>query len=143
MFDITKKRATETATIKLKNADGSSMKDDKGEVLTATVYGPGSKPWQDGQTELSRKRTERIKEADGNITAAVDGGAEDQNEFLADMTISFNGWEYPHPDKAGKWPAAREMFIACYSDKQLGYIRDQIWGEVHSWGSFTKGSAKS
>lgn len=143
MFDITKKRATETATINLKNADGTVMKDEAGNLLTVTIFGPGSAAYAAGQTEMARKRQERMKDVDGNILAAAAGHVEDQNAFLAEMTISFNGWEYPHPEKGGKWPGAREMYVACYSDMALGYIRDQIFGEVNNWGAFTKGSAKS
>lgn len=142
MFDITKKRATETAKIKLKNGDQTHLKDESGKFLTATIYGPGSKVWADAQAEMQRKRTERVKEAEGNITAALEGGEADQNEFLATVTVEWGGWEYPCPDKAG-WPSSREMFLACYSDKALGFIRDQLWSEANSWGSFTSGSAKS
>ena len=78
MFDITKKRATETATIPLKEADGTPMRGDKKEPLTVTVYGPGSKAWADGQVELGRRRTERVKEADGNLTAALKRGKKRQ-----------------------------------------------------------------
>jgi hypothetical protein len=106
------------------------------------MYGPGSKVWADAQAEMQRKRTERVRESEGNITAALEGGEADQNDFLATVTVSFDGWEYPAP-KGEKWPAAREMFIACYSDKGLGFIRDQLWSEVNSWGSFMPGSAKS
>lgn len=138
MFDITKKRAADTAKIKLKNGDGSPLKDDDGVELTVTIYGPGSQTWADAQAEMNRKRAERLKSADGNVALVLSGGEEEQNEFLADITVSFDGWEYPMEGKQPK----RAMFLACYSDKQLGYLRDQINQEAGSWSAFTKGSAK-
>lgn len=140
-FDITKRRATETATVKLKSGDGTYMKDDSGKFLAAVLYGPGSKVWHEAQAEMTRKRTERVKEAEGNITAALEGGDADQNEFLAAVTVEWIGWEYPCPDKKG-WESSREMFVTAYSDRALGYIRDQLWSEVNSWGSFMKGGSQ-
>lgn len=136
--DITQFRASDTAKVKLKHGDGSPLKV-AGVQLTATIYGPGSQVWQDAQAELSRRRQARIDDADGSVAAIMAGGEDDQNEFLADVTISFDGWEYPVEGRKPK----REQFLACYKDKQLGYLRDQIFAEANRWSAFTKGSAES
>ncbi len=138
MFDITKKRASETGAIDLVAGDGTPLLDDDGNQLSVTVHGPGSKVWQAAQAELNRKRAERMRKNGGKLEAAFDHAKEDRVEFLVRVTVSFNGWTYPVDAKAG--PQA--MFRACYEDDLLGFIRDHVFAEVTDWEGFTKGSAK-
>lgn len=139
-FDITKKRALETAHVELVEGDGSPMYDDEGERLSVTVHGPGSKQWRQADAERSRRRTQRI-EKNRKLSAAMDGAEGDEVDFLVAITISFNGWEYPAPD--GKWKSQNDMFRAAYSDDSIGYIRDHVHKEANDWGVFTNGSAKN
>lgn len=141
MFDITKKRASETGVIDLKNGDGGMLYDDEGNQLSVTVYGPGSKIWQQADAENNRRRNERIRKAGGNFTTALDNVKDDQIDFLVRVTISFDGWEYPA--EKGKWATQAEMFRAAYSDDSIGFIRDHVFSEVRDWTAFTKGSATS
>ncbi|ABD25105.1 hypothetical protein Saro_0658 [Novosphingobium aromaticivorans DSM 12444] len=136
-FDITRRRALETATIDLKNGDDSPLTDDDGKVLSVTVHGPGSKVWRQASAEINRRKAERLQKAGGKLAASLDSAKEDQVEFLSRVTISFNGWEYPGTGND------REMFAAAYADDSLGFIRDHVHAEVHSWEAFTKGSAAS
>lgn len=138
-FDITRKRASETGEIELKNGDGSPMIDDDGNPLSVTVHGPGSKVWQQASAEMNRKRAERLRKNGGKLEAALDNATEDQIEFLTRVTISFNGWEYP-VEKGG---APNAMFRACYADDTLGFIRDHLFAEVNDWAGFTSSSTKS
>ena len=142
MFDITKRSASETGVIDLKNGDGGPLLDDDGNQLSVTVHGPGSKIWQQADAEVNRRRNERIRKAGGNFAAALDNEKDDQIDFLVRVTVSFNGWEYPPPEK-GKWTSQADMFRAAYSDDRIGFIRDHVHGEVRDWSAFTKGSAKS
>lgn len=135
-FDITKKRALETAEIELVEGDGSPLYDDNGNRLSVTVHGPGSKVWQQANAEMNRRRTARIEKNRGKITAALDNAREDQVDFLCRVTISFNGWEYPSPD-GKKWPTQEAMFRAAYEDETIGYIRDHVDAEVKDWSAFT------
>lgn len=135
-FDITKKRALETAQIELKNGDGSPLLDDDGNQLYVTAHGPASKVWQQAAAEQNRKRAERLRKNGGRMEAALDHAREDQIEFLSRVTISFDGWDYPVESKA---PGA--MFRAAYSDDGIGFIRDHVYAEVNDWSAFTKGSA--
>jgi hypothetical protein len=137
MFDITKKRALETAQIELVNGDGSPMYDEAGNELSVTVHGPGSKLWQQADAERSRKRTARIQK-NRNISAALDQGREDEIDFLCAITVSFNGWEYP-----GEFKTSGDMHRAAYSDDSIGFIRDHVHREANDWSVFTRGSAKS
>lgn len=136
MFDITSKAVNESARIELKDADGSPLLDDKGEQLAVTVYGPGSKVWQQATSEMNRKRAERMRKNGGKIEAALDNAKPDQVDFLVRCTISFDGWSYPGAE-------GPEMFRAAYADDRIGFIRDHVFGEVNDWGAFTKGSAPS
>lgn len=135
-FDITKKRASETAKIDLVNGDGTPLMDDEGKQLSVTVHGPGSKVWQQADAERNRRRTVRVEKNRGKISAAVDYTGGDDVDFLVSVTVSFNGWEYP-----GEFSSQREMFKAAYADDTIGYIRDHVAKEAGSWEAFTNGSA--
>lgn len=137
-FDITKKRAAETAKIELETGEGMPLTDDEGNVLSVTVNGPGSKIWQRADADRNRKRTARIQKNKNNLAAAIEGGKDDEVEFLTSITISFNGWEYPAPE-GEEWPSKADMFRAAYSDDGIGYIRDHVHKEANSWEAFTKG----
>lgn len=138
-FDITKKRASETAKIDLVNGEGSPLADDAGNVLSVTVHGPGSKVWQQADAERNRRRTSRIEKNRGKLSAALDNAKEDEVDFLVAITVSFNGWEYPHPESAA-WTGQKDMFRAAYADDTIGYIRDHVHREANDWGVFTRGS---
>lgn len=138
MFDITKKRALETARIDLVAGDGAPLYDDEGNVLSVTVHGPGSKVWQQADAERNRRRTARIEKNRGKLAAALEGGREDEVDFLCSITVSFNGWEYP-----GEFATKGDMFRAAYSDPTIGYIRDHVHKEANEWSAFTQGSARS
>lgn len=139
-YDITKKRALEQAPIELVNGDGSPLYDEAGNVLSVTVHGPGSKLWVQADAERSRKRTARIEKNRGKLTAALDHAREDEVDFLVAITISFDGWTYPHPD-GGAWTGGKDMFRAAYEDDTIGFIRDHVSKEANDWTVFTKGSA--
>lgn len=141
-FDITKRRAVETAQIELVNGEGSPLTDDDGTVLGVTVHGPGSKIWQQADAERNRRRTSRIEKNRGKITAALDNAKEDEVDFLVSITVSFDGWNYPHPEQQ-TWGGVKDMFRAAYADDTIGYIRDHVHKEANDWSVFTRGSATS
>lgn len=143
MFDITKRRALETAEIRLTDGDGSPLLDDDKNRLTVTLYGPASKQWQAADAERNRRQLARAEKQPRKVAAAIaDGKREDDNHFLTSITVSFNGWNYPHPDAAtgATWPTQREMFKACYEDGGFAFIRDQLLKEGEEHTAFTKGS---
>jgi hypothetical protein len=148
MYDITKKRATETASIDLVTGEGAPLLDDNNKQLSVTVHGPGSKVWKQADAERSRRRTARIEKNRGRISAALEHAGEDDIDFLVAITVSFNGWDYPNPAKGENdeplpWPSQRDMFRAAYADDGIGYIRDHVRTEATDWSAFTKGSAKN
>jgi len=135
-FNISKKRVPATGDIVLKDADGSTMKSDKGEVLSVTCYSPASKQWQQASAEMNRKRAERMRKQGGKIEAALESSKEDQVDFLSRITTKQNNFTYG--DKSTEDPI-REM----YNDDGLGFVRDHVFAEVNDWSAFTKGSANS
>lgn len=137
-FDITQKRAAETAEIPLKNGDGSPMYGEDGKTqLTVTVHGPGSKVWKQAQADKNRKRAERMRKG-GKMESALDNAAEDEIDFLTRVTVKFSA-EIEHPDASNK----KDIPRAIYADDALGFISDHVLAEVNNWDAFTKGSAKS
>lgn len=147
MFDITKKRANETARIELIDGEGAPLTDEEGNVLAVTVFGPGSKRWQQADAERNRKRTQRLEKNRRNLAAAIEGSKDDEVEFLVSITQSFDGWIYPAPKTADwsegdpdpAWPTSAQMYRAAYDDDTIGFIREHVHSEASSWGAFTKG----
>lgn len=139
-FDITKRRALDTAVIDLKNGDGTPLTDDEGKVLSVTVHGPGSSVWREANASINRARAARLQKAGGNMAGALDQDAhlQEQVTLLSRVTVSFNGWVYP-----GEFAHKQDMFAAAYGDPALGFIRDHVLSEVNDWAAFTPSSAKS
>ena len=137
-FDITTKRAADTADIKLKNGDGSIMVDPEGNALSVTICGPASSAWSAANAEMNRRRAKKLQDGGGRIAAALDDATADQITFLCAVTVKFNG-DISHPDAKNKGDLAR----AIYSDEKLGFIREHVFAEANSWEAFTKGSATS
>ena len=137
-FDITRKRAAETAVIELTDGDGAPLLDDDGKRLTVTLCGPGSKTWQQADAERSRKMSVRAEKNPRKIASAIsDHRKDDEIEFLIAITVSFNGWTYP-----GDYTSNRDMFKAAYSDDGIGYIRDQLSKEGNDWSAFSQTTPK-
>ena len=140
-FDITRKRVADTAKIDLTDGDGAPLLDDDNNRLSVTLCGPGSKTWQQADAERSRKQASRAEKNPRKIASTIiDHRREDEIDFLTSITVSFNGWEYPHPhkDDGGAWPSPRDMIKAAYSDDGIGFIRDQLSAAGNDWSAFCK-----
>lgn len=133
-FDITRKRAADTAQINLTDGDGAPLLDDHGSRLSVTLCGPGSKTWQQADAERSRKQASRAEKNPRKIASTIiDHRRDDEIEFLTSITVSFNGWVYP-----GEHASQRDMFKAAYSDDSIGFIRDQLSAAGNDWEAFCK-----
>jgi hypothetical protein len=138
MFDITKKRAADTAKIDLVDADGGPLNDDAGNRLSVTLCGPGSKTWQQADAERNRRQAARAEKNPRKFASLVaDHRRDDEIDFLTAITVSFNGWTYP-----GEYPSPRDMFKAAYNDDGIGFIRDQLSKEGNDWASFQGNGSK-
>jgi len=132
-YDITKKRAAETAKIELTDGDGAPLLDDAGNRLSVTLCGPASKTWRQADAERSRKQASRAEKNPRKIASAIaDHRDEDEADFLVAITVSFNGWTYP-----GEFASQKDMFRAAYADNGIGYIRDQLSKEGNDWSAFS------
>ncbi len=138
MFDITTLAAEETATLDLLNGQDEALNDDKGNRLSITLYGPGSKSHANAQAKRNNRTLERLRKK-GKTDLSAEEQASETAEFLAACTVSFNGWEYSPAKGRGE----KEHFKAAYSDPGLGFIRDQVAEFIGDWANFTKGSAKT
>jgi hypothetical protein len=131
-LNITSKRVAEVSDLPVKNADGVALRDDQGNPVTATVFGPGTKIWQVADATRRRKAIKRSREANGKYEAAVDFEDEESIEFLCAITKRFNNLEFDdvHGDS--------ETVRAVFSDPLLGYIRDHMEADTKNWENFMK-----
>ena len=135
MFDITSIAASETSVLELLNAADEPLLDADGNPLTITLYGPGSAQFQRAVARRQNKLLDRLKKK-GKSDMSPDEQNAEQADFLASVTVSFNGWTYP---PAGKVTGA-ELFKAAYKDRSIGFIADQVQTFVGDWSNFTKPS---
>jgi hypothetical protein len=133
-FDISKLAVQDTATIDLQDVEGETLTNDKGEPLSVTVYGPGSKPFQKAQGVRNRAILEHVRK--GGKKMRDDDQRELDADFLASCTVSFNGFGYK--DLTGV-----EMFRQAYLDPSIGFIAEQVNKSINDWSLFTKGSDKT
>lgn len=134
-FDITAHAAQETGILELLNGQDEPLLDDKGNRLSITLYGPGSKPYANAQAKRNNRTIERLRKK-GKSELSAEEQAADTAEFLAACTVSFNGWEYGPAKGRGE----KEHFKAAYSEASLGFIRDQVAEYIGDWSNFTGSS---
>jgi hypothetical protein len=134
MFDISTLAVNETTIIELESPQGDALTNDKGEALSVTVYGPGSKQFQRAQSVRNRAILEYVKK--GGKKMKDNEQRELDAEFLASCTVSFNGFVY-------KELTGIEMFKAAYMDTAIGFISEQVNKAIGDWANFTQGSSKT
>jgi len=134
MFDISKLAVSETTTIELDGPDGEPLQNDKGERLSITVYGPGSRQFQAAQAVRNAGVLEFVRK--GGKKMGEKAQRELDAEFLAACTTSFNGFGYQDLE-------SREMFKAAYLDPKIGFVGEQVNKAVGDWSNFTQGSSKT
>jgi len=134
MLDISQLGVNPTSIVELESPDGEPLVNEAGEVISITVYGPGSKQYQKASSVRNRAIIEYVRK--GSKKMKDDEQRELDAEFLASCTVSFNGFVYR--DLTG-----HEMFKAAYMDASIGFIADQVNKAVGDWANFTKGSSKT
>lgn len=134
MFDISTLAVSDTTIIELESPQGEALTNEKGDTLSVTVYGPGSKQFQRAQSVRNRAILEYVKKGGKKMK---DGEQRELDaEFLASCTVSFNGFTYK--DLTGY-----EMFKAAYMDTSIGFISEQVNKAIGDWANFTQGSSKT
>lgn len=138
MFDITKTSVEETAELELVGPDESPLIGEDKKQCTITLYGPGSEPFERAAAKRQNRLVDRLKRK-GKADMSPEEQRAEQAEFLASVTVSFNGFGYPPAGEA----TGKDLFRALYKDRKLGFITDQVQKFVGDWGNFTGGSATS
>jgi hypothetical protein len=133
-FDISKLAVKDTGIVELESPDGEPLVNDKGEPMSITVYGPGSKQFQKAQGVRNRAILEYVRK--GGKKMKDDEQRELDADFLASCTASFNGFTY-------KEYTGYDMFRAAYLDPSIGFISEQVNKAVGDWSNFTQGSQKT
>lgn len=127
--DISNFAAVDTGTIDLEKPNGDPLLNSKGEQMSVTVYGPGSK--QHGKATAKRNRAILAHVRSGGKKMKDDDQRELDADFLADITSSFNNFTY-------KGLTGHEQFKAFYMDATVGCYSEQVNKGVNDWGNFTK-----
>lgn len=138
MFDITKAAVQPTATLNLLSAENEPLLDDNKKPLSITLYGPGSTEFQRANARRQNRVVDRLKKK-GKADMTADEQRENNAEYYASLTISFNGWDYPPAPNA----SGPDLFKAAYGDPTIGFIVDQVAEFVGDWANFTPTSAKA
>lgn len=135
MFEITSIAAADTFTLALLKPNGQPLLGEGDVPLSVTIYGPGSKPYQKARAARNARLTTLLKPKHKmSITEAEQ--YQENAEFMAECTVSFNGWGY-HGE------ADTKAMVAAYSDHALDFITDQISKAIVDWENFTSSSSKS
>jgi hypothetical protein len=137
-FDITSTAVVETAKLDLTDAEEAPLYGKNKERLSITLYGPGSEPFERASAKRQNRLLDRMRRK-GKTEMSAEEQRSEASEFLASITVSFNGFEYPPAGEAKE----RELFKALYMDRKLGFITDQVQRFVGDWGNFSNKSATS
>ena len=127
-MDIRTKAVSPTNVLELRDANDELL-----QGVTVTVYGPGSKQYAAAQARQSNRMIDSLKKKGKTDQSAAQKAAETA-EFLADVTVEFNGLEYDAL-------TGRELALAVYSDTSIGFIADQVAKFCGDWSNFGKVSA--
>lgn len=131
-FDLEKAKAKDSAVLHLKGANGECLYVEEAgkdpQPVTVTVYGPGSEQFQRAQLSAQRRVMALLKKG-RNDRRSADERREDVAELLADLTVEFGNLQF-------RGLSGRALAVAVYSERQLGYIADQVNAFSADWANF-------
>lgn len=135
MFEITTLAARDTFTLELVNTNDEPLVDADGKPLSVTLYGPGSKAYARAMSERNQRLIDRSSRK-GKIKLSLEEQTREGAQFLADCTVSLNGWAY-------QGATDHAAILAAYCDRSIGFIADQVSRAVGDWANFTSSSSTS
>jgi hypothetical protein len=135
MFEITQLAAADTFTLELLQPNGNPLVGADGAPLSVTIYGPGSKAYQKAKAARSARLGVLLKPKH-KMTLTDAENYQENAEFMAECTVSFNGWGY-------KGANDQAAMVAAYSDHSIDFITEQISRAIVNWENFTSSSSKS
>ncbi|QIL71670.1 hypothetical protein G7048_15690 [Diaphorobacter sp. HDW4B] len=134
-LNIKSKAVAATSFLHLKDSSDNLMWDDEAKTLPVgvTIYGPGSKEFQQAQVKVNNRAVKRLQKR-GNTDQTADVKLKEQAEYLADITAGFQNLDYDGLQ-------GRQLAMAIYSDPSIGFIGDQVAEHVKDWANFSQASA--
>lgn len=131
-FDIRSIAINQTATMPVRDVDGNVQTDADGNEISITFYGPGSRQFMAAKHELETAAREKYAKAKKTANGVAKTDPEDLSrkiaDFLAAVTVSLNGFDYPGGPRA------------LYMDPELGHIANEADLFVSERGNFKKNS---
>lgn len=124
-MDIKSKAVQPTSKLELRDANDELL-----QGVYVTVYGPGSKQYAAAQSKQQNRMIDVLKKR-GKTEQTPEKKAAETAEFLADVTVSFDGLEYEGLE-------GRELALAVYSDISIGFIADQVAKHISDWSNFAR-----
>lgn len=138
MFDITKLEIVDQGNFIVRNAAGQPQQDEAGNDITITFASPGTKKFLQAKHNFDEKKSNGVVAQMTGKSNKRDYQADinDRAEFFANITISFNGFQYG--DRAGF-----EGYKAFFANPKLGFIVNEADKFVSEWGNFNPDSQTS
>lgn len=135
MFNIKKLAIASTAAMPVVDPKGSPVKGDDGTPLSITLKGPGTREFNSAKHRYDERVNElnMLRLKGGKVEEGVTEKA--RAEFFADVTVSFNGFDY---DGRGGY----EAYKAAYLDPEIGHITEDVNKFLADRGNFYIGSPK-
>jgi hypothetical protein len=135
MADMLQYAARDTAWVHLKDAAGNPMfkDDDETKPRRVNLYGPGTR--QHAQA-AARKQSSSLSRLREQREVGPDEVLQEDAEFLAAVTHSFENVDIGEL-------SGRELALALYRERKLGFIVEQLGKFQADWKHFTPGSATS
>lgn len=136
-LNIKSKAVAETSFLHLKDAQDNLMytegdkKNDK-KPVGVNVFGPGSREYQAAQSKLNNRMVQRLQKR-GKFEQSSDEKQKEHAQHLAEITHSFVELDYDGL-------TGRDLALAVYGDRSIGFIADQVAEHVKDWSNFTQSS---
>lgn len=135
---IKKHAVVSTAFLHLKDADEVFLYEGK-EKVGIELFSPGTPEAAKVEERVTGRLLKEMNDAGGKAALpSLDQQRADAAQDLADVTAAFHHIEYDGPD--GKPLTGRALYVAVYSDPELGYIKKQVSKFQADWGKFKAGS---
>jgi len=137
MFDISADALIDIAPIHLKNSAGDYAYAGPNLPVRINLYGPGSEQFAMVEARQAQRAVKRMQDNDNKVTLPPpEERTREQAEDLADLTDSFENFDYPAPGKSG-----RDLFMAFYADKKMVHYHRQVLKAINDAGNWRPGAA--
>ena len=135
MTNIKSLAIASTGVFVVRDASGEAQFNDAGAPMTITVASPGTKQFQQAKHNFEKKKSNSVMAlmtGKGDEQKGWEDDTRDLAEFLADVTVSFDNFDYEGRS------AGKEAYKAAYSDIEIGHIADGLNKYLGERGNFKK-----